>query len=142
MSATTFHESGYESQSTVCNLGPIDWIPSGEGRTFQVGRDAIAVYRSRDGNLWATQALCPHRSGLLADGITGSGHVVCPLHSYKFSLVTGEPSGYECEALKVYPVSLSESGDILLMLDNEFEDAPLYEQSQRSACSPFGIAND
>lgn len=43
--------------------------------------------------------------------------MICPLHAYKFDLTTGQPIGNMCEALKTYPVSLSETGDILLSLD-------------------------
>jgi nitrite reductase (NADH) small subunit len=49
--------------------------------------------------------------------LIGAGKVICPLHAYKFDLATGQPIGHMCEALKTYPVSLSETGDILLSLD-------------------------
>ncbi|HMG37496.1 MAG TPA: Rieske 2Fe-2S domain-containing protein [Blastocatellia bacterium] len=132
----------YEGEATVYNLGSVEWIPPGEGRTFQVSERPVAVFRTRDGKVWATQALCPHRFGLLADGLTGSGYVVCPLHSYKFSMVTGEPVGHGCDALKTYPVSISETGDILLVLDDELEEAALYGQAERGTCSAFRSANE
>jgi nitrite reductase (NADH) small subunit len=132
----------FESETTVSNLGPIDWIPPGEGRTFQISDRPVAVFRARDGKVWATQGLCPHRFGLLADGLTGSGHVVCPLHSYKFSMVTGEPVGYECDALRIYPVSISDTGDILLVVDDQLEETPLYEQSERGTCGALRSANE
>jgi nitrite reductase (NADH) small subunit len=99
------------------NLGPLSRIPLGEGRTYQIGDEAVAVFHTRGGNVYATQASCPHKSGPLADGIIGSGKVICPLHSYKFNLATGEPVGHSCGTLKTYPASLSESGDILLKLE-------------------------
>jgi nitrite reductase (NADH) small subunit len=49
--------------------------------------------------------------------LIGEGKVICPLHAYKFDLTTGQPIGNMCEALKTYPVSLSETDDILLSLD-------------------------
>lgn len=99
------------------NLGPVSNIPQGEGRTYRVADATIAVFRTRDGGLFATQALCPHKGGPLADGIIGACKVVCPLHSYKFDLATGEAVGNACESLKTYPVSLSAMGDILLGLE-------------------------
>ena len=104
---------------TLCNLGPISLIPLGEGRLFQVGLHTVAVFRARDGRLYATQALCPHRGGPLADGLTGDGKVICPLHAYKFDLLTGEPVGNQCAALKTYPVFVSADGDILCDLDEQ-----------------------
>lgn len=92
-------------------------IPEGEGRVYEIGHLAIAVFRSKSGTVYATQALCPHKQGPLVDGIVGGGKVVCPLHSYKFDLATGAPIGNECPSLVTYPVTLSERGEILLTLN-------------------------
>lgn len=100
----------------VWNIGPIGQIPPGEGRAFRIGELLVAVFRGRGGGLFATQALCPHRAGPLTDGIIGGGTVICPLHSYKFDLATGQPIGSDCAALKTYAVARNEAGDILLDL--------------------------
>jgi nitrite reductase (NADH) small subunit len=89
-------------------------IPLGEGRLFRVGEVPIAVFRGRAGEVFATQADCPHRGGPLADGIMGGGKLICPLHGFKFDLATGQPEGGACAALATYRVSVSEDGDILL----------------------------
>lgn len=99
------------------NLGPLTRLPRGEGRTFRIGDTAVAVFRTRNDEVFATQATCPHKNGPLADGITGAGQIICPLHAYKFQLADGEPVGNTCAALKTYPIALSESGDILLKLN-------------------------
>lgn len=104
-------------ESSMYNLGSITRIPPGEGRTFEIAQKTVAVFRTRSGDVVATQATCPHRQGPLADGITGGGKVVCPYHSYKFDLYTGRSVGNECEALTTYQVTVSETGDILLNLD-------------------------
>src|SRR5262245_28337849 len=94
-------------------LGPISAIPEGEGRTYRVGDEHIAVFRSREGGVYATQASCPHKGGPLADGLLGSGTLICPLHSLKFDLRTGQAQGSDC-ALRVYTARLDDSGRILL----------------------------
>lgn len=99
------------------NLGPVTRLPVGEGRTFQIGETRVAIFRSRNGEIFATQATCPHKGGPLADGIVGDSQVICPLHSYKFRLADGEALGNTCSTLKTYPVSLTETGDILLSID-------------------------
>lgn len=101
---------------TVYNLGPCAAIPLGEGRTFRVGGTLVAVFRTRGGQVFATQAACPHRGGPLADGIVGAETVICPLHGYRFDLATGQPLGNGCPALKTYPITLSAQGDLLLSL--------------------------
>jgi nitrite reductase (NADH) small subunit len=101
----------------LCRLGPIDRIPLGEGKTFEAGERKVAVFRLRNGELFATQALCPHKSGPLADGVVGGGAVICPLHGYKYDLATGQPRGHGCPALQTYRVELGESGEMLLHLE-------------------------
>ena len=99
------------------DLGPLDRIPPGEGQTFLVGGREIAVFRSRRSDeLFATQARCPHKQGLLADGIVGDGKVICPLHSYKFDLATGTPLGNACLSLETYRTEITDDGRVLLWL--------------------------
>jgi len=94
-------------------LGPVHLIPLGEGRTFEVGTERIAVFHTRSGELFATQADCPHRNGPLADGLLGGDTVICPLHSWKFDLRTGQLTGGDCR-LKTYGVRASSDGLIML----------------------------
>ena len=96
-------------------LGPITAIPEGEGRSFQVGPSQIAVFRGRDGGLFATQAECPHKRGPLADGLLGAGTLICPLHSLKFDLSTGRAENSDC-ALQTYRARVSDAGQIMVDL--------------------------
>lgn len=98
-------------------LGPIDFIPPGEGRNFSVGGEAVAVFRTRAGQVFATQAACPHKGGPLADGLVGGSTLICPLHSWKFNLETGGALMGEC-GLKTYPVRVDENGQIVLSVEN------------------------
>ena len=99
------------------DLGPVDRIPRGEGQTFVVDGREVAVFRSRlSDEVYATQARCPHKAGLLADGIVGDGKVICPMHSYKFDLATGTPLGNTCQSLKTYRAELTTDGRVLLWL--------------------------
>lgn len=98
------------------NLGSVDKIPRGQGFCFIVAGAEIAVFRQRDGKLFATQNRCPHKQGPLAEGIIGGGKVICPLHARKFDLCSGEgPDPQEC--LRVYPVR-EEKGEILIGLES------------------------
>ncbi|MBV9690956.1 MAG: Rieske 2Fe-2S domain-containing protein [Ktedonobacteraceae bacterium] len=107
-----------QTSTFVYNLGPVSNIPIGEGRAFLVGDLVVAVFHTRGGEVFATQSTCTHKGGPLADGLIGAGKLICPLHSYKFELATGQPIGHTCAALKTYPVSLSETGDILLTTES------------------------
>ena len=74
------------------HLGGVEQIPLGQGRCFMIGVHEVAVFRGRDGRLWAIENRCPHRGGPLAEGIIGRDQVVCPLHGHKFDLTTGQGS--------------------------------------------------
>jgi nitrite reductase (NADH) small subunit len=104
------------SAARQVNLGPLDRIPVGEGRTFAVEDLEIAVFRPRTGEVFATQASCPHLGGPLADGFVGNGKVVCPFHNYRFDLATGCPDGNACAPLATYPAGVTTEGDVLVTL--------------------------
>ena len=104
------------------NLGPVDRIPPGEGRVFASTAFEVAVFRTRSGTVYATQASCTHPGGPLADGVVGNGKVICPLHGYNFSLATGEAEGHTCAALKTYPVSVNAEGELMLTVGDDPDD--------------------
>jgi len=78
-------------------------IPKGEGRTYS-------------GEVYATQAECPHLGGPLADGLTGGATVVCPLHERTYDLRSGAGLNGEPTRLEVYPAALDENGKIWVTL--------------------------
>jgi len=85
-------------------LGPVAHVPMGEGRVFLVDGTRVVVFRQRNGRLYAVQAECPHTGGPLAEGILGSGTLICPLHGWKFNLASGECLNEPRECLKTYAV--------------------------------------
>lgn len=89
---------------TEIDIGPIDEIPVGEGRTFAVEGEQIAVFRLRSGALRAVDAVCPHMGGPLADGLADDMVVVCPLHGHTFDLSTGREAGGDEMSVRSYPV--------------------------------------
>jgi nitrite reductase [NAD(P)H] small subunit len=103
-------------EMTELIIGPLDAIPLGEGRTYSVRGEDIAVFRARSGQLFAVQAACPHRGGPLADGLLGGTMLICPLHAWKFDIATGQALFGEC-GIKTFPVRLDDAGQIVLGLD-------------------------
>ena len=96
------------------NLGSVSRIPVGQGRCYVIGSDEVAVFRQRDGRLFAAQNRCPHRQGPLSEGVIGGGHVICPLHAHRFNLKNGAGSEPD-ECVVVYRVK-DLDGEILLRL--------------------------
>lgn len=105
-----------EMVTSLVNLGTISAIPPGQGRTYVVGTAEIAIFRQRNGRIFAMQNRCPHRQGPLSEGLVGDGKVICPLHSHHFNMEcgTGSEAG---ECAKVYSVEEAH-GDILLNLES------------------------
>jgi nitrite reductase (NADH) small subunit len=93
-------------------LGPVDDLPAGEGRTYAVGGEMVAVFRLRDGGLRAVSAVCPHAGGPIADGQADLEVVICPLHQHVFELATG-CSRTGQPPLRTYQVR-AEHGQIIL----------------------------
>ena len=105
------------ARSTVeVKLGPLSSIPPGEGRNFVADGEKIAVFRTRGGGIFAIQAECPHRRGPLADGLVGGTTLICPLHSWKFDLATGNALFGDC-GVKAYPVRIDEAEEMILTID-------------------------
>ena len=93
-------------------IASIHEIPLGEGRTFAVDGEMVAVFRLRDGSVRAIQAVCPHKGGPLADGQTDLKQVICPLHLNAWNLTTGcSLSGQPDVA--VYPVRIDDDKILL-----------------------------
>jgi nitrite reductase (NADH) small subunit len=95
----------------MIEIGPIDHISVGQGRCVVAAGRRIAVFRLRDGRLYALDNRCPHRAGPLSDGIVGIDHgsrlaaVVCPYHSFKFALADGRGLDTELH-VRSYPLEI------------------------------------
>ena len=101
------------STGTRHELGPIGQVPHGEGRTFVVAGEQVAVFRLRDGSLRAVSAVCPHKGGPIADGQIDGRVVLCPLHLNAFDLTTG-CSTTGAEPLRSYDVAVE--GDQIIVV--------------------------
>ena len=96
-------------------IGRLWQIPMGEGRNFDVDGTRIAVFHTQSGEVFATQADCPHRGGPLADGLIGGRTLVCPLHDHAFDLSDGSSLTNAC-VIKTYAVRVAEDGRLLLQV--------------------------
>ncbi len=96
-------------------IGPLDQIPRGEGRNFEVAGRVVAVFRTHADEVFASQAECPHLRGPLADGMLGGTTIVCPLHERTYDLRTGAVISGECD-ITVYPARVAPGGVVLLQI--------------------------
>ena len=66
----------------------------------------IAVFRTRDDQVFALHNACPHQGGVLSEGIVHGHRVTCPLHNWVISLEDGSAQGTDtgrtgCFATKI-----------------------------------------
>ncbi|HTN08094.1 Rieske (2Fe-2S) protein [Agriterribacter sp.] len=76
----------------------------------EAGDKAICVGRFKDA-FFAFASKCPHAGGLLSNGcINEAGHIVCPVHGYKFNMRTGYNVSGEGYFLKHWPLAIRADG--------------------------------
>jgi nitrite reductase/ring-hydroxylating ferredoxin subunit len=70
----------------VARLGD---VARGAVIAIDVGGVPAVLYRDGDDH-YAAQRKCPHAGFDLAEGFVSRGHLVCPLHMWRFDVATGE----------------------------------------------------
>ncbi|GAA4474526.1 non-heme iron oxygenase ferredoxin subunit [Rhodococcus olei] len=94
-------------------VGSLTDLTPGEGRTYVVDGRQIAVFLLPDGTVRATDAVCPHRAGPLADGQIDGAAVVCPLHQYAFRFDTGTCTTESVAPVRVYPAAIRDGAVVV-----------------------------
>jgi 3-phenylpropionate/trans-cinnamate dioxygenase ferredoxin subunit len=85
----------------VCNLVEIE---EEDVVRFDHGDRTFAVYRSAEGDVFATDGLCTHENVHLADGLVIDDTIECPMHNGRFNYKTGAALRTPaCVALNTYP---------------------------------------
>ena len=70
---------------------------------IKLGNIVIAICLL-DGEVYAINDLCSHKSAYLSDGIIQGGCVICPYHLAQFDIKTGEPKTPPATiAVDIYP---------------------------------------
>ena len=71
-------------------------------QVFLEGRAPLAVYL-HEGEVFVTDDICTHGQAHLSEGYLEDGEIECPLHSGRFDIRTGQPTGQPCtEAITAY----------------------------------------
>jgi len=96
-------------------IGPLEAIPPMGARTIKTANGNIAVFRTRDDQVFALEDKCPHRGGPLSQGIVTGCQVICPLHDWCIRLEDGQAEAPDEGQTGTYQVKL-EGGVIYLSL--------------------------
>jgi nitrite reductase/ring-hydroxylating ferredoxin subunit len=92
-----------------------DAFPAGAMREVNLGGTPVLLVRLAS-DVRATDAICTHEGGILAEGRLSGDKIVCPEHSATFDALTGrvvadpdgEPPSGKIQPLSVYPVRISD----------------------------------
>jgi 3-phenylpropionate/trans-cinnamate dioxygenase ferredoxin subunit len=76
---------------------------------FDHGGRVFAIYRSPEGEFFATDGICTHEHAFLADGLVMDDVIECPKHNGRFNYKTGQAKGAPaCVNLQTYPVKVED----------------------------------
>jgi nitrite reductase (NADH) small subunit len=87
-------------------------VPVGRAKAFQAGGRTIALYHTAHG-FFATDNVCPHRGGPLAEGDLIDDEITCPWHLWGFDVKTGLCAGNPEIAVASYELQIV--GDRILV---------------------------
>lgn len=89
----------FESQAKAKEV-----LKHNEPRLIRAGNKEVCIVRVKE-ELFAFQNECSHMGERLHRGsVNYLKEIVCPLHTYRFSICTGEESQQRCGAIKTYSI--------------------------------------
>lgn len=106
---------GMRMKPVFVDIGVLEDIPRRGARTVKTPGGDIAVFRNSDDELFALRDSCPHKQGVLSQGIVHGNAVTCPLHGWVISLRSGVAMGLDEGCTPRFEVRL-EHGRVLLSL--------------------------
>ena len=89
-------------------IAQLDEIPRLGSRVLNTENGNIAIFRTRDDQVFAVRDRCPHKGGVLSQGIVHGCKVTCPLHSWIFDLETGQAIAPDKGCVKKYVIKIEE----------------------------------
>ena len=93
----------------VIEVCAVSDLPRGEVMRFDFDRKTYAIYRTKQGELYATEGICTHGNAHLGNGVIIGDFIECPKHNGRFSIKDGSPKRDPvCVGLNTYEVFSSE----------------------------------
>jgi Na+-transporting NADH:ubiquinone oxidoreductase subunit F len=91
---------GWIEACAAADLGRADVV------RFDHGKKTYALYRTEDGELYATDGLCTHGNVHLSLGLVKGKLIECSKHNGRFHLMDGSPARVPiCRGLATYPIA-------------------------------------
>ena len=85
-------------------------LPEGSPRKLILNGNSYCILR-KGNELFAMDDACPHNKASLSEGrLNAFNEIICPLHEYRFDLLSGCESGLRCGDLQMYPIRIEKGG--------------------------------
>ena len=84
----------------------IDDVPFMGSRVAEIADIEIAIFKTKDGSIFAINNTCPHKKGKLSEGLVHESVVTCPLHNWNVDLKSGEALGNDSGCTNVYETKI------------------------------------
>lgn len=97
-------------------VGSIHELPDRLGKTVRVGDKEIAVFKLSAGSIRAVENRCPHKGGVLTEGVVSGEFVFCPMHDWKICLDDGKVQEPDTGCVKTYKTSV-EGDEVYLLIE-------------------------
>ena len=98
----------------IGNLNDIDIKGS---RKLRVGNTEIALFRLSSGEVLAVENKCPHKGGILSEGMICGSKVHCPLHDWRIDVHSGDVQAPDTGHVTTYEVEVDPaSGSLYLTI--------------------------
>jgi nitrite reductase (NADH) small subunit len=85
------------------------------GKTVTIGSYEIALFHLANGEFRAIENRCPHKGGVLVEGMVSGEHVFCPMHDWKINLADGKVQKPDHGCVKSFVVEV-ENDDVYIIL--------------------------
>lgn len=97
-------------------VGPAGELTERIGKTVCIEDKEVAVFKLSNGSIRAVENRCPHKGGVLAEGIVSGDFVFCPMHDWKICLEDGNVQDPDTGCVKTYR-TLVDDEQVYVLLD-------------------------
>ncbi|MDR7000104.1 nitrite reductase small subunit NirD [Neobacillus niacini] len=101
---------------TKLSIGSIHELKERIGKTVCIGEKEVAVFRLSNGKVRAVENRCPHKGGVLSEGMVSGDFVFCPMHDWKICLDDGKVQKPDRGCVKTYQ-TLMEGDQVFLLFE-------------------------
>jgi nitrite reductase (NADH) small subunit len=91
---------------TRIKVTTLDELPEKLGKRIQLGPYEIALFKLSSGKVRAIENRCPHKGGVLSEGMISGDSVFCPMHDWKINLNNGKVHEPDIGCVKTYQVEV------------------------------------